>query len=134
MLQNDPHMEDAGSQIENNQEHVPIKVRTRTVLVSLALLLLVLGTGNLYYGSRKVRQCMELIAKVERNLSHPQSTIIPLADPTVNTDREQQQIRRLKVSQRFYLFVQYAGLWMIVIGVCASAGSLLIPLQYLKDR
>lgn len=127
-------MEEVSPNSDLKPEPLPLKARSRALLVSIALLLLVLGSGNVYYGSRKVRQCMEMIARVERNLSHPPSAIIPLADPTVNTDREQQQIRRLKVSQKFYVFVQYAGLWMIVIGICASAGSLLIPLQYLKDR
>ena len=111
----------------------PRRSRPRNTLVALALLLLVLGIGNVFFGGHKARQATELITRAEQKIAQPAREMIPLADPAINKDRAQQQISRLRVSQQFYQFVQQAGMWMIVLGIVASAGSLLLPLQYSKD-
>ena len=111
----------------------PTSIKSQRLLTSLAILLIALGIGNTYFGSHKARRYNELVQQAEKNLARPRRSIFPLIDPTIDTDREQQHIRRLKGSQQFYHFVQRAGIWMFVTGVILSLASLMLPAKQIKD-
>lgn len=102
-------------------------LKIQRVITAIAVLLLVLGIGNLFYGSSKVRQYSELIEVTTNRLAQPKRSMFPLIDPTVDTSRDQQQLRRLRGSHQFYQFVQRAGGWMIFCGLLASAATLFFP-------
>jgi hypothetical protein len=110
-----------------------IGIRSQRVLTALSMILISLGIGNLYFGSHKERHYTELVSLAEKNLANPRRSIFPLIDPTIDTDREQQHIRRLKGSQQFYHFVQKAGLWMLFLGLMISIASLLLPAKHIED-
>jgi hypothetical protein len=100
--------------------------RILRTLLGLALMFIILGFANLFYGNHKYNVYAELLSKASSELTSTKTgrpgSLLP---PSVNIDKQNQHINKLKARRNFYRLVTLGGkCFLALAGVLLLLGML----------
>lgn len=99
---------------------------TLRTLFGVAAIFLVLGIGNLVFGALKVEEYSRLLSKATAELATTHASPGPLPGPTMQLDREELYLQKLRDRIAFYGLVKLGGRCFLALAGVGLLGILVL--------